>query len=62
MPSEDTEEEASFRERYAQELQKKKQQDRDSYHGDDELVDEYLMQTSTLIIRKFDLSFYDVIE
>jgi hypothetical protein len=35
MSNDDTEEEASFRERYAQELQKKKQQ-----AGDDELADE----------------------
>jgi hypothetical protein len=40
MPNEDTEEEAFFRERYAQELRKKKQQDNNSYRGDDELVDE----------------------
>ena len=40
MSNGDTEEEAFFRERYAQELQKKKQQESDSYRGDDELVDE----------------------
>ena len=40
MSSNDTEEEASFRERYAQELQKKKQQANNSYRGDDELMDE----------------------
>lgn len=40
MSKDDTEEEAFFRERYAQELQKKKQQDSNSYRGDDELVDE----------------------
>ena len=44
--SDDTEEEASFRERYAQELRKKKeqqvQQDHDSYYyrGNDELANE----------------------
>ena len=40
MSSDDTEEEASFRERYAQTLQKKKQQASNSYRGDDELMDE----------------------
>ena len=40
MPSDDTEEEASFRERYVQELQKKKQQGSHSYRGNDELMDE----------------------
>ena len=40
MTNDDTEEEASFRERYAQELQKKKQQASNSYRGDDELADE----------------------
>jgi hypothetical protein len=40
LSSNDTEEEASFRERYAQELQKKKQQTSNSYRGDDELMDE----------------------
>jgi hypothetical protein len=40
MSNDDTEEEASFRERYAQELQKKKRQAGNSYHGDDELADE----------------------
>lgn len=38
--NDDTEEEASFRERYAQELGKKKQQESDSYRGDNELADE----------------------
>src|SRR3954451_318739 len=38
--SEDTEEERIFRERYAQELGKKKQQNTHSYHGYDELADE----------------------
>ena len=40
MSSNDTEEEASFRDRYAHELQKKKQQASNSYRGDDELIDE----------------------
>jgi hypothetical protein len=40
MSNDDTEEEASFRERYAQELRKKKQQESDSYRGDNELADE----------------------
>jgi hypothetical protein len=40
MSNDDTNEEASFRERYAQELQNKKQQESDSYRGDDELADE----------------------
>jgi hypothetical protein len=40
MLNDDTEEEASFREKYAQELQKKKQQARNSYRGEDELMDE----------------------
>jgi hypothetical protein len=40
LSSNDTEEEALFRERYAQELQKKKQQTSNSYRGDDELMDE----------------------
>jgi hypothetical protein len=40
MSNDDTEEEASFRERYAQELKKKKQQAGNSYRGDDELADE----------------------
>ena len=40
MSNDDTEEEASFRERYAQELQKKKQQAGNSYRGDNELADE----------------------
>jgi hypothetical protein len=38
MSNDDTNEEASFRERYAQELQKKKQQAGNG--GDDELADE----------------------
>ena len=38
MSNDDTEEEASFRERYAQELQKKKRQESDSYRGDNELA------------------------
>jgi hypothetical protein len=40
MSNDDKEEEISFRERYAQELQKKKQQASKSYRGDDELMDE----------------------
>ena len=40
MSNDDTEEEAFFRERYAQELRKKKQQDSNSYRGNDELNDE----------------------
>jgi hypothetical protein len=40
MLNDDTEEEGSFRERYAQELRKKKQQESDSYRGDNELADE----------------------
>ena len=40
MSNDDTEEEASFRERYAQELRKKKQQESDSYRGDNQLADE----------------------
>jgi hypothetical protein len=40
MSNDDTQEEESFRERYAQELQKKKQQAGNSYRGDDELADE----------------------
>jgi hypothetical protein len=40
MSNDDKEEEVSFRERYAQELQKKKQQASKSYRGDDELMDE----------------------
>ena len=40
MSNEDTTEEAFFRERYAEELRKKKQQDSDTYRGDDELIDE----------------------
>jgi hypothetical protein len=38
--SDDTEEERTFRQRYAQELGKKKQQDPHSYRGYDELADE----------------------
>ena len=38
--SDDTEEEASFRERYAQELRKKKQQGSYYYRGNDELANE----------------------
>jgi hypothetical protein len=40
MSNGDTKEEAFFRERYAQELRKKKQQDSNSYRGNDELNDE----------------------
>jgi hypothetical protein len=40
MSNDDTKEEASFRDRYAQELQKKKQQAGNSYRGDDQLADE----------------------
>jgi hypothetical protein len=40
MSNDDTKEEAFFRERYAQELRKKKQQDSNSYRGNDELNDE----------------------
>ena len=40
MSNDDTEEEASFRERYAEELRKKKQQESDSFRGDNELADE----------------------
>ncbi len=40
MSDNDTEEERSFRERYAQELRKKKQQDASSYREKDELVEE----------------------
>jgi hypothetical protein len=40
MSHDDTKEEASFRERYAHELRKKKQQDNGSYRRDNELVDE----------------------
>jgi hypothetical protein len=36
MSNDDKEEEASFRERYAQELQMKEQQARGSYRGDDD--------------------------
>jgi hypothetical protein len=38
--SDDTQEEASFRERYAKELRKKKQQNGHGYRGNDELADE----------------------
>ncbi len=38
--SDDTETERLFRERYAQELRKKKQQDSGSYQGNDELAQE----------------------
>jgi hypothetical protein len=40
MVNDDTKEEAFFRERYATELRKKKQQGSNSYRGDDELNDE----------------------
>ena len=40
MTDDDTKEEATFREMYATELRKKKQQDSSSYRGDDELNDE----------------------
>ncbi len=40
MSDSDTEEERSFRERYAHELRKKKQQDTSSYRLKDELVEE----------------------
>jgi hypothetical protein len=40
MVNDDTTEEAFFRERYATELRKKKQQDNNSFRGDDELNDE----------------------
>jgi hypothetical protein len=40
MVNEDTKEEALFRERYAAELRKKKQQDSNTFRGDDELNDE----------------------
>jgi hypothetical protein len=40
MVNDDTEEEALFRERYATELRKKKQQDSNTYRGYDELNDE----------------------
>jgi len=51
--SDDTEEEGFFRRRYAQELEKKKQQNSDSYRGYDELVDERrkVNQPSSLIGR-----------
>jgi hypothetical protein len=40
LTDDDTKEEAIFREMYATELRKKKQQDSSSYRGDDELNDE----------------------
>ena len=40
MSDNDTEQERSFRERYAEELRKKKQQDPYSYREKDELVEE----------------------
>jgi hypothetical protein len=40
MVNEDTKEEALFRGRYATELQRKKQQDDNTFRGDDELNDE----------------------
>jgi hypothetical protein len=40
MVNDDTKEEALFRERYAAELRKKKQQDSNTFRGDDELNDE----------------------
>jgi hypothetical protein len=40
MSDNDTDEEKSFRERYAEELRKKKQQDAYSYRENDELVEE----------------------
>jgi hypothetical protein len=40
LTDDDTKEEATFREMYATELRKKKQQDSSSYRGDDELNDE----------------------
>ncbi|MFZ0511237.1 MAG: hypothetical protein WAM14_06495 [Candidatus Nitrosopolaris sp.] len=40
MSDNDTEQEKSFRERYAEELRKKKQQDAYSYREKDELVEE----------------------
>jgi hypothetical protein len=40
MSNDDTEEEAFFREMYAEELRTKKQQSSESYRGDDELGDE----------------------
>ena len=40
MTDDDTKEEAIFREMYATELRKKKQQDSNSYRGNDELNDE----------------------
>lgn len=40
MSDNDTDQEKSFRERYAEELRKKKQQDAYSYRENDELVEE----------------------
>ena len=40
MSDNDTEQEKSFRDRYAEELRKKKQQDTYRYGGDNELVEE----------------------
>jgi hypothetical protein len=40
MANDDTKDEALFRERYATELRKKKQQDSNTFRGDDELNDE----------------------
>jgi hypothetical protein len=40
MVNDDTKDEALFRERYATELRKKKQQDSNTFRGDDELNDE----------------------
>jgi hypothetical protein len=40
LTDDDTKDEAIFRELYATELRKKKQQDSSSYRGDDELNDE----------------------
>ena len=40
MSDNDTDQERSFRERYAEELRKKKQQDGHSYRENDELVEE----------------------
>jgi hypothetical protein len=40
LTDDDTKDEAIFREMYATELRKKKQQDSSSYRGDDELNDE----------------------
>ncbi|MFZ0568597.1 MAG: hypothetical protein WBM37_01895 [Nitrososphaeraceae archaeon] len=40
VTDDDTKDEALFRERYATELRKKKQQDSNTFRGDDELNDE----------------------